>query len=1088
MADSSTTLSAQMPSREASKVSGTVYVIDLVGFSALTDARIASDARSGTEQVSRMVTALFGRLMRALAAQSIQFGGFAGDALIAWQTGESGRLPDGELQTLAARICHETSTDLSCRTAQAVGDFWILDIAADTGMPPLVWGAAVSDAFAALNRRAENLEVDQHVAETPPSLANSAMATASVTKRWTIVVRALSSEACRGAKPEQLMRILERGKEICAAYSAEFDNVVQDDKGLLIVIILSPSQPTQKTERDALLNSLSTGRAPFVKPQDIASKYGTVFRYRPQLADQSVAITIGRPINEAAKLIATRALETAPSLKDTSTEDRTSESSSQTLIGRDFEQQCLREAHQESLSQGHIATVIGAAGIGKTSLLQNLQREAQGESVNLEVTPGSRYLPFGSAQDLAEACNVPPSVVFETAGQAELASRLPPLVIIENWQWCDDDSKRLIRRLQNEREQGLLLISSREEIGDLSSDTRIDVEALNEARSNELIEHLAPGRLSPDLKRSIYALSQGVPFWLAQAALHYADPSDAEDAGAPLSGLESLLSARARVLSEPALALWRLFCAWRWPLAFERAQALLTRFDIRASMSHLEELNRLGWLTADESGDRPAHDILADWGVADLPVTFERDLHSAIARSVTVGKGSPSRIARHWQQAGQDLRASIWFERAAHRADRAGAHRLTVSHLNQADVLARRAVRQRPIRKLDRLALDATANWGIGKLRRAKQSLNHFDAIAKTIKNGPQKSTALQRAATIQSEVGQFAGNANLMLTGIYRGWRNRSDIDGAYEIKSRRQGFVYYALGLLRWPVDKRFQKLIQQAHAQGEYRSQALIGCAAATLKTKRCDWDDAERTLIACLNTIAQTDDRQMLGVVQCLLGLNALFQGDTKTALNWFEDVASVGREQDHHLFIVWGAYAKAEARLYAGDMVGAKALALDARALAVGLGDHQSVCIIEGVLAQIFLAEGAQALAFRHARNALRFAAKLPPSNFSTLEGIAAPAQVGAALKQAGYRPEESEALIRGGRKALRRYAQVFELAQPRRHYVEGRIALSRHDRRTAQNQFLEARSKASEIGMRYEQTLAETALTEMEESRHGATA
>lgn len=1088
MADSSPTLSAQMTSRNASKVSGTVYVIDLVGFSALTDTRIASNARSGTEQVSRMVTALFGRLMRALAAQNIQFGGFAGDALIAWQTSTSESLPDGELQNLAARICDETSTDLSCRTAQAAGDFWIMDIATETGALPLVWGAAVSDAFAALNRRAETPDVDQHFAETPPSHAISAMATASVTNRWTIVVRALSSDACRGAKPEQLMRTLERGQEICAAYSAEIDNVVQDDKGLLIVIILPPSQPSQKAERDALLNALATGRAPFVEPQDTASEYGTVFRYRPQLADQSVAITIGRPINEAAKLIASQTLAAPHTPNDDPAADLTSDRSAHTLIGRDIEQQCLRQAHQDSLSQSHIATVIGAAGIGKTSLLQSLRRETRGESVYLEVTPGSRYLPFGSAQDLAEACSLPPSVVFDTAAQVELATRLPPLVIIENWQWCDDDSKRLFRRLQNDREQGLLLVSSREEIGDLISDTHINVEALNETRSNELIEHLAPGRLSPDLKRSIYDLSQGIPFWLAQAALHYAAPQDVENATAPLSGLESLLSARARVLSDPALALWRLFCAWRWPLEFDRAQALLTRFDIRASRSHLEELNRLGWLTADEAGDRPAHDILADWGVADLPVTFERDLHSAIARMVTVGKGSPSRIARHWQQAGQGLRASIWFERAAHRADRAGAHRLTVAHLNQADELAQHAVRQRPIRKLDRLALDATANWGVGKLRRAKQSLKQFDAIAKTIQNGPQKSAALLRAATIQSEVGQFAGNANLMLTGIYRGWRNRSDIDAAYEIKSRRQGFVYYALGLLRWPVDKRFQKLIQQAHAQGEYRSQALIGCAAATLQTKRCDWDDAERILIACLNTIAQTDDRQMLGVVQCLLGLNALFQGDTTTALNWFEDVASVGREQDHHLFIVWGAYAKAEARLYAGDMDGAKALALDARALAIGLGDHQSVCIIEGVLAQIFLAEGAHALAFRHARNALRFAAKLPPSNFSTLEGIAAPAQVGAALKQASYRPEESEVLVRGGRKALRTYAQVFELARPRRHYVEGLIALSRHDRRTAQNQFLKARDKASAIGMRYEQTLAETALTEMEERHHGATA
>jgi hypothetical protein len=118
---------------------------------------------------------------------------------------------------------------------------------------------------------------------------------------------------------------------------------------------------------------------------------------------------------------------------------------------------------------------------------------------------------------------------------------------------------------------------------------------------------------------------------------------------------------------------------------------------------------------------------------------------------------------------------------------------------------------------------------------------------------------------------------------------------------------------------------------------------------------------------------------------------------------------------------------------------------------------------------------------------MRVAAKLPPSNFSTLEGIAAPAQVGAALKRNGYRVADAERLMRAGRKALKTYAQVFELAQPRRYYVEGQIALANAATSKARRHFQKARDKAAAFGMRHELTLAETALTQIKELPHGAT-
>lgn len=161
------------------------------------------------------------------------------------------------------------------------------------------------------------------------------------------------------------------------------------------------------------------------------------------------------------------------------------------------------------------------------------------------------------------------------------------------------------------------------------------------------------------------------------------------------------------------------------------------------------------------------------------------------------------------------------------------------------------------------------------------------------------------------------------------------------------------------------------------------------------------------------------------------------------------------------------------------------MAVDAREISKGLGDHQSVCIIEGLLAQLYLADGDLTLARKHARNAQRFAAKIPPTNFSTLEGIAAPAQVGAALRDLKQSDPALDEMIRSGRKALKAYARVFPVAKPRQALVEGIIAERNGDVRAARRWFEKAQAQAQKSGMSYEQRSAKTALNSLQEVHHG---
>ncbi|MEO1552790.1 MAG: AAA family ATPase [Pseudomonadota bacterium] len=1087
LADGVERAAAPAPRLDAEHVSGAVYVIDLIGFSQITEIEIAQSARSGTETVTRLVANLFSKLMQELAAQNIRFGGFAGDALIAWQTDADEALPAPEFEAITLAVCDQVGSGISCRTAIAHGTFWTANVETRQGARPLLWGPAVSAAFATLASKPRRAARSNALTNQGAASHQSIMATASVTDRWTVILRALTPEQCETTLPTQLAALLQRSREVCDAVDADIDNIVQDDKGLLIVIILAASHAQDTNQRDVLLDNLISARAPLAQRHATASEFGTVFRCRPAIAGHTVTITIGKPINRAAKAL----LHGEDPLPAKAQLPARGIAAKGVLIGREQEVKRLWQAYQSSQTARHVATLTAPAGIGKTTLVQNLAAQVDASIATVEVTPGSRYLPYGCLQDLAEACDLPAETVFQAEGQTNLAQALPPVIIIENWQWCDEDSKRLLRRLHTDRTTGLLLITSREPIADIEAETRLTLAPLDFQQSRQLMDRLAPDLLSEGLKRSIFDVTSGTPFWLVQAALHYADQGPRLNAPASLSGLEGLLTARGHDLSEQATALWRLYCAWRLPLDFDAARALLKRFNITITPEHHSELETLGWIVRDETSDRagwrPAHDILADWGNSDLPVTFEQALHSAIARRVSKQNGSPPRIARHWQIAGRNLRAAIWFNRAAQDADRAGAHNLTLAHMTQAARLSGAVETHNQVRELEFLALSATANWGIGKLRRAKQLLTAFDDLSKHIPASARKRAALSRTASVQSEVGQFAGNSNLIFTGMYRGWRNSGGAVAAHQVKARRQGFIYYALGMLRLPIDGRLNHLVQMAHDQGNYRNQATLGCAAGTLYMTRCDWRKAEAVLSSCHAAIAQTDDRQLLGTAQCLLGLCDLFQGNTDRAGDWFERVAETGRDQNHHMFKVWGAYAQAEAQFYAGDIRGAKHLSLAARAQSKGLGDHQSACIIEGILAQIYLAEGDYANARRHARNAARFAAKLPPTNFSTLEGIAAPAQVGIELVRIKGADPELETMIKTGRQALKSFAQVFKVAQPRRRYVEGLHARAQGEARSAIRHFKKARSAAVSLGMRYEMRLTTTALDAIKESPNGAT-
>ncbi|MEO1187683.1 MAG: ATP-binding protein, partial [Pseudomonadota bacterium] len=458
LADGSELSPVQSFLRGAEHLNGSIYVIDLIGFSKVTEAEIAESARSGTETVTRLITNLFGQLMDELAQRDIHFGGFAGDALIAWQADSNSVLSVAQLATISTNICQSIAPGITCRTATAQGTFWTADIATGQDLRPVTWGPAVLQAFSSLVSQPRGEISTSAIFESSPSWDEKIMVTASVSDRWTMIIRALTPEACGTATPDQLSSLLQRTVDICDAVGAEIDNIVQDDKGLLIVIILAASRAQDLTQRDRIRDNLTAVRNPIVHERDVASAFGTIFRCQPSLAGDPVSITLGEPINQSAKALD---LEYASQTQPVQTLRTPLHATTQNLIGRERETQLLWHAYQASQHDRQTCILTAPAGVGKTVLVQDLSAKFEAPIAIVEATPGSRLLPFGCAQDLAEQCGLDAAAVFQSRGQIELARRIPNVIIIENWQWCDADSRRLIRRLQEKRTQGMLLVTSR---------------------------------------------------------------------------------------------------------------------------------------------------------------------------------------------------------------------------------------------------------------------------------------------------------------------------------------------------------------------------------------------------------------------------------------------------------------------------------------------------------------------------------------------------------------------------------------------------------------------------------------------------
>lgn len=322
---------------------------------------------------------------------------------------------------------------------------------------------------------------------------------------------------------------------------------------------------------------------------------------------------------------------------------------------------------------GGVVAIVGEAGIGKTSLLDEL---ARGVSDRVRVLwAGCEALftprPLGPLHDIAPQLGIDPDAPREQLFPAVLAAARsePTLLVFEDVHWADHATLDLLKYLSRRiaRTRLLLALTYRDdEIGPHHPLINLLGEAGSALRrialaplSREAVERLASGR------EGVFELTGGNPFFVTEVLA-------GEPAGVPPMVRDAVL-ARAAKLSREARQVLELAS-----LVPGRAElALLDAGDEAieaAADGGIVRIDGGAIVFRHELARRAIEDSLSDLRRAPM--------HEAIlARLIERGEPSQARLAHHAAGAGDAVAMLRFAPRAAAEASKAGAHREAVAHL-----------------------------------------------------------------------------------------------------------------------------------------------------------------------------------------------------------------------------------------------------------------------------------------------------------------------------------------------------------------------------------------------------------------------
>ncbi len=274
------------------------------------------------------------------------------------------------------------------------------------------------------------------------------------------------------------------------------------------------------------------------------------------------------------------------------------------FVGRGTELELLQAIfrHAEEQREPHVVTLIGDAGVGKTTLVQELWRwladqapqpvqhtgrclayghltywalgeilrehlgilesESQAE---VRRRLGEREI-LGLALGLDLTGDAHPLAVRDRFQEAwvellcELAAETPTVLLVEDLHWAEDPLLDLLERVCREVRGPLLVIgTARPELldrrrswgGGRRNASLVWLDALSPVEAAAMLQELVPGELSEETQRALVARAEGNPFFLEELLAAYVETGAVEELP---DSVQAILSSRVDRLESPEKA------------------------------------------------------------------------------------------------------------------------------------------------------------------------------------------------------------------------------------------------------------------------------------------------------------------------------------------------------------------------------------------------------------------------------------------------------------------------------------------------------------------------------------------------------